>query len=116
MSLDLQLVTPFPPEHYPMLWGWLRQRPDANFDDAGPHTLDAMVEDMGERIAAGQTVYEVIKSGQPVGVIAIKRVDHVHHQQKFCGICFDESVHGKGVAIEAVRMVLRKAFEAGAQS
>jgi len=116
VNANLQIVTPFPPEHYERLWGWLRQFPSQNFDDAGPKSLDELTQDMAARSESGQTIYEVLQSGEPVGVIAVSKVDFIHHQAKFCGICFDKAVHGKGIAIEAVRVVLRKLFADGVQS
>lgn len=116
MSTPLQLVTPFPPEHYSLLWGWLQQFPASNFDDSGPRTLEEFVASMGRRVLSGQTCYEVVHNGQPVGAIAFTMVGFIHQQAKFCGICFDQAVHGKGIALEAVRMVLREVFSRGAQS
>lgn len=115
LPLDIQLVTPFPAEHYGQLWAWLNQEPSANFDDSSPKTLEEFSASMETR-QKSQMIYEVVQHGQPIGVIGIEHFTHVTPQAKFVGICFTKEACGKGIALEAVKMVLQKTFSGGAQS
>ena len=116
MKTDLQLVTPFPPEHYPQLWAWMLEFPLQNLDDDGPKSLEEFTAHMQAKEAAGETSYEIIQLGQPVGIIVIQRYTFIHPRAKFAGVCFSKEVHGKGVALEAIKTVLQKTFDGGAES
>lgn len=112
MLESLQLVTPFPREHYGLLWGWLNEDKEKNFSDDGPRTLEALKLNVAERQKEGETIYEVLLEGEPIGVIAHKPVvDGI--MERFNGICFTEKTHGTGVPFEAVAMVLDRIFKTG---
>lgn len=105
MERSIQLV-PFPPGDYGILWGWLNEHPECNFDDSGPKSEEEFASRMERRRASGCELWEVVQLGQPVGVIGWNPVE-----RKFEGICFTESVHGSGVAFEACCAVLERVFE-----
>lgn len=109
-STEQLAIRPFPAEHYPELWRWLRQFPMQNFDDEGPDNLADFTKSMESRLAAGQSVFEVLHEDVPVGAIGILRYGDT---AKFCGICFDRIVHGKGIAAAAVDEILSGLFNEG---
>ena len=66
---------------------------------------------MACRVNDGQEIWEVLKDDIPVG--AIGYAETARGIGMFKGICFTKSVHGTGVAREAVSRVLEKVFSEG---
>jgi len=111
MTKDLQLVSPFPREHHVTLWAWMREFPSSNLDDYGPKNAEELGKSLTTKQQAGEKVYLVVYRGRPVGAIGYARVSTT--EGVFRGVCFAKEVHGSGVAFEAVRMVLVRAFRDG---
>lgn len=109
----MQLTTPFPHAHIPMLMEWLHEYPESNFDDTGARTLDGLRDAIRYREDSGEILWEVIQSGQPVGIIAYKQL--FREQGMFRGICFTREMHGTGVPLRAVRKVLSMVFDGDTQ-
>ena len=102
---DIQLVTPFPLDHHGLLWGWLHEFPEQNFDDGGPRTLAEFTALILRWQMEGRDIYEVLYRGRSVGAVGMFVGPFC---SRFSGVCFTREVHGKGIAIAAVRMVLKK--------
>jgi RimJ/RimL family protein N-acetyltransferase len=109
--MAISLISPFPAEHIHLLWGWMCEDRLASFDDSGPRSLDEFRHHMACRVNDGQEIWEVLKDDVPVG--AIGYAETAKGIGMFKGICFTKSVHGTGVAREAVSRVLEKAFSEG---
>lgn len=112
--MHVDLVSPFPPNNIPLLWEWLHEFPLQNFDDGGPKTLREFSAALKQREAQGQIISEVRYEGEPVGVVGIARTSP--SQVEFCGVCFTRKVHGKGVALAAIRKILAYASYDGVRS
>jgi RimJ/RimL family protein N-acetyltransferase len=108
----IELISPFPPQHYPLLWKWLHEFPASNFDDFGPHTLEQFAAEMDRRAQDEQT-WCVTLHGEPVGAIGYCRESGYHGH--FNGICFARDAHGTGVAREAIRRVMESVWATGTQ-
>jgi RimJ/RimL family protein N-acetyltransferase len=104
------LVSPFPAEAFPAVWTWLQEFPANNFDDYGPRTYETFQAAMQDRAAVERT-WGVLHEGQPCGIIAYLPLSE--RLGIFHGICFAQSVHGKGIAKAAVRQVLDELFASG---
>lgn len=104
------LKRPFPAAQYVDLWTWMAQFPDNNFDDFGKTSLLAFVREMDRRAEEEET-FLVRHDGIAVGAIGYIRLNS--HLGMFHGICFDRRVHGLGVAAQAVKGVLDRAFATG---
>ncbi len=105
----ISMIEPFPPEHYCLLWRWLREFPEQNFDDAGPKTLEELEQSIKERYRAGHTLIEVLANEKPAGLIGYQQVSL--DVGIFRGICFTQSVHGSGIPIQALREFLESLFD-----
>lgn len=105
---------PFPPEHYPLLWSWLNEFPDANLDDSSPRSLEQLAASIRIREDQGEQIWAVLQSGRPVGVIAHRAI--AEGVEKFCGICFARVVHGTGIPQRAVRAALGRLFDSGIET
>jgi len=108
----LQLISPFPAEQYPLLWTWLHESKESNFDDYGPTTYQAFVEEMKDR-SERELSWMATWNDKPVGFIGYApvnlRLGSTH------GICFTKEVHGKGVAYEAVSRIVEQLFASGVE-
>lgn len=107
----VELVSPLPDAWIPLLWGWLRETPDANFDDDSPTTYDAFVDEMRARQARGERSWGVRVEGVPVG--AIGYLPMTARLGVFHGICMRRSACGTGIAAVAVQRVLNELFASG---
>lgn len=106
--MTVSLVAPFPPAHVPILWSWMSEHKTSNFDDGGPKSaldLGAMLQ---QRAQDGEHQWEVRVDGVPVGFIGYRQLDPT--LGAFRGIVFTSSVHGSGVARNAVSQALQGAF------
>lgn len=114
-ALPVVVFGSFPqPDDVAKLWGWLIERPEANFDDYGPKTFDDFWEHLREEKAAGVEYFLATVEGLGlVGVYGLKMSNGVCH---FHGICFADYVHRTGVATKAIRSTLELVFrERGAR-
>lgn len=76
--------------------------------DQGPQALDAFTDEIrGRLFRVGEYLWLVLSDGVPVGAIGMSKAGH---ERKFAGICFTESVHGTGIPLEAVSMVLEAQY------
>src|ERR1051325_4619586 len=87
------LISPFPTESLNLVWNWLNQFPENNFDDFGPKN------------------WGVRKDGVLCGIIAFLPLNY--HVGTFHGICMSKAVHGTGTAKRAVRTVVDEIFQSG---
>lgn len=85
---------------------------DKNFSDDGPRSLAHMEIDIQRRQGDGESIYCVLLKREPIGVIAHKPVV-AGAMERFNGICFAEKVHGTGIPLEAVSLVLERIFNTG---
>jgi RimJ/RimL family protein N-acetyltransferase len=110
MMTSIDLVSPLPMDWIPLLWQWLREDPQANFDDYAPTTLEDFRDEMTQRLVIERS-WGVLVDGAPVGAIgyfpATARLGMLH------GICFTRQVCGTGVARVAVQRVLDELFATG---
>ena len=83
------------------IWTWLREEPEANFDDFGPQTFVAFMADR-EALRGQERVWGVVCNGEPCGYIQFlpitPRLGTMH-------LCFAKSVHGQGIAVEAMQQI-----------
>ncbi len=97
----------------PLLWQFMLEFPKHNFDDGGPQTFEQFERAMAERIAHEVLVGFTIEDGSFVGATAYRpftpRSGVLH------GMCFSRSVHGTGLAAEAMRGFLDSLFRDGAE-
>ncbi len=90
------------------MWEWVNQAPEFNFDDYGPQDYVAFTMEMRQRqLVEMQSI--ALLDHRPVGIMTFlpltERMGMLH------GICFDESVHGKGVAQWAMMDFLAAVFD-----
>mgnify|MGYP001616950911 FL=1 len=112
--MTVQLVSPVPAWWYrPLVWAWLRERPDLNFDDHGPQTVAEFEVEMQRRVDAGERTWGVYADGAPCGLIGYLPITAT--VGSFHGICFTEPVHGTGVPQAAVRRVLGELYLSGVE-
>jgi RimJ/RimL family protein N-acetyltransferase len=109
----VNVVSPFPRAAYPLAWGWLRQFPQHNFDDSGPRTVDEFAAEMDRRLASGERAWGFEHGGNLAGIAGYAPL--AAHWGMFHGICFDERVHGKGIARAAIEAVLTELFAQGVE-
>lgn len=105
----ITLTAPMPKEWWPLVWDWMHQYPDMNFDDECMTTLD-------EFIAArpvGEMTCGVSLDGRPVGFLSYCPITRRLGSTR--GICFDQSVHGHGVAYTAIRQAFDFIFAQGVE-
>lgn len=110
----MKLVSPFPRAAYPLAWLWLRQFPLANFDDSGPRTCAEFAAEMDSRLARGERTWGFEHDdGWLVGIAGYAPL--AAHWGIFHGICFDQRVHGQGIAGLAIERVLTELFATGVE-
>jgi len=107
----IALVSPFPASDLGRLWNWLHEYPEANTDDYGPVSFEEFSIEMRRRMESGERTWGVLSDGALCGAIgfapATERLGWFH------GICFSQSVHGRGIARQAVARVLDELFASG---
>ncbi len=101
---------PFRIENTPLLWAWLQEFDYFNFDSSGPKSPRELAEQISQRIAAGERVYQVTVDDVPVGAIGLATFGDI---VAFRGICFAKKVHGSGIPLRMVAQVLDHAFSRG---
>ena len=90
----------------------LHEYPLQNFDDAGGITSVARLAwDVARRQEAGETIWEVVQAGQPIGVVGYASISS--EVAALHGICFLSSVHGTGIPLAAVQMAFETIFAQG---
>lgn len=105
----IELIEPFPESDYPLLWGWLNEIRENNFDDSGIKFFSDFAEDMKRRYAAGYRAIEVVHSGKPIGVIGYEQISI--DVGMFRGICFTQFFHGTGIPLTAVSQFIEAVFD-----
>lgn len=104
-------LEPFPAEHLLELWEWMNQFPKANFDDAGPQSLEQFLQVMMHRAANGYKLVGVRLDSQWVGAIGFDQGDGRRGYLR--GVCFDKAVHGTGIARLALGTLLVALWQEG---
>lgn len=94
-----------------LVWSWLQQFPDNNCYDGGPTSAEACADMMQTKYTFGCVFTVVCRDTHPVGVIGI--APESTRTAMFHGICFDQTVHGRGVAREAVAHVIAESVARG---
>jgi RimJ/RimL family protein N-acetyltransferase len=110
----LELLAPFPLDHSPLFWSWLQENPSANFDDSGPKDAGELRALIDRRLGAGEQAWEVLADGEPVG--AIGYIQCSPSVGGLRGMCFAQRVHGTGVSLRAMRLLLSLAFARGTKT
>ena len=99
-----------PPE---ILWCWLNEFPQNNFDDFGPKNLDELLVEITRRAHRGEWMWTVYVGDRSAGVIGYAP------QNEYCGvfhgICITKEWHGTGVAQAAVSKVIDEIFTTSQQ-
>ncbi len=111
MNNEIQLVSPFPTRDLPWLWTLLNEFPLSNLDDSGPTDLPSLARQVYRREKEGETIWQVIQAGQPIGVIAYTSIST--DLAAFHGIAFTRKQHGSGRPLAAVTMALEQIFAKG---
>lgn len=106
----MTLTTPFPADKVPLLWQWMHENPSANFDDAGPKSVEELAEQVASRQASGESLWIVSDRQGPVGAVGFD-----FERSMIRGVCFTRRVHGTGIARRALAWVLGMAFEGGSE-
>jgi RimJ/RimL family protein N-acetyltransferase len=109
----IELISPFPADHLPLAWSWLRQFPECNFDDYGPKSLDEFIVAMRLREASGEKTWGVRKDNTLVGIVGY--APQTPRMGWFHGICFTKSACDRETPKAAVSMILQELFEAGVE-
>lgn len=108
-GLPVVVFGAFPqPDDVARLWGWLLERPEANFDDYGPKTFDEFWEHLRAGQAAGVEYFLAHVEG--LGTVGVYGLIINNGVAQFHGICFAEYVHRTGVATRAIRSTLELWF------
>lgn len=108
-----RLITPFPPEHYTLLWDWANEFPLNNMDDSAPVNFNYFCVEMERRVERGETIWEIEAFGEPVGAVGYFPINR--EKGAFHGICFTQNVHGTGIPRLAVEEIIQKIFDTGVQ-
>ncbi len=111
MSNEIQLVSPFPTRDLPWLWTLLNEFPLSNLDDSGPTDLPSLARQVYRREKEGETIWQVIQAGQPIGVIGYAYISF--SVAAFHGIAFNRVHHGSGRPLAAVKMAIEHIFAKG---
>ncbi len=101
----------FPAEGRMELWNWLMQFPKANFDDQSPKTLEEFERFFPLLTAGNRQLSGVRIDGALLGAIGFEELSPGLGALR--GIIFDKSTHGSGAPLEAVRMLLARAWANG---
>lgn len=109
-SMAVELESPFPPEVLLLVWEWLLEYPEQNFDDFGPRNIAEFIDHIERRDKAGERMWMVKYDGLYVGFLGFTPVSPIVGTFH---LCFSRTVHGKGVAREAVLQMLRLLFSEG---
>lgn len=96
-----------------LLWKWLNEFPQNNFDDFGPKSEEELIVDLTRRAHRGEYVWMVYVGEAPVGVIGYAPMSD--YCGMFHGICITREWHGRGVGNYAVREVIDAIFDMGYQ-
>jgi RimJ/RimL family protein N-acetyltransferase len=92
------------------VWALLLQDPQANFDDDGPKTFEEFEAWMLQRVQVEEIA--VCELGEALaGVMAYRAVSD--RLAALHGICFDRSLHGRGIAGEAFQRFVAGIWEKG---
>jgi RimJ/RimL family protein N-acetyltransferase len=102
----IEILPDFPQENYRELWDWMNVNPDMNFDDYSPKSYTGFILEVRERIIHGEAMLGVRVDGKLAGFVAVNR--STPQVGMFHGICFAPEVVGKGIARQAVGMILDK--------
>lgn len=95
-----------------LVWAWLWQQPQWNVDDGSPKTLEEFRVGLEQRFAANESARIVLwPDNEPCGVVGFS--DMGHGVGMFRGVCFDEAVHGRGIARAAIAQMLSSWFDGG---
>ncbi len=111
MNNEIQLVSPFPTRDLPWLWSMLLEFPLSNLDDSGPTDLPSLARQVYRREKEGETIWQVIQAGQPIGVIGYAPISS--STAGLHGVCFCRWVHGSGRPRAAMVMALDRIFATG---
>ncbi len=86
--------------------------PLQNMDDSSPRGPQAFAQEIHRRQnSGGETIWEVVQAGQPIGVIGFAPIsDEI---AALHGVCFARKHHGTGRPLAAMRMVLDEIFSRG---
>lgn len=106
-------IAPAQFDDWPLVWTWLNEDHDANFDDAGPHALHEFIVDRQHRQEAGCRTWVVSDHEAPCGFISWTTV--TPRLGMLQGLCFTRRVQGKGIAATAVHHMLSEAFAEGVE-
>ncbi len=109
--LNVEIETPFPPEVLILVWSWLNEYPEQNFDDYSPQNFEQFVAQMGQRDKL-ERMWAVKHEGRYVGFMSFAPL--TPHVGTF-HLCFAREVHGTGVAREAVRQMASALFNQGVE-
>lgn len=99
-------------EELPLLWRYLEEFPQHNFEDGGPASLSEFEQTLAER-AKTERLVGFHQEGAFIGAAAY--LPFTRRSGALHGVCFARKVHGSGVARQAVEGFLDAIAREGAE-
>lgn len=84
----MTIVSPFPPEHYDKVLGWLEEFPEANFDDYCPRDPDRFTVILKAKLSIERSWGIFDDQNKPCGIVAFDTGDGKVGMLR--GICFSK--------------------------
>jgi len=109
----LTLESPAPSEWGPIVWQWMHQHPDLNFDDGSATTQDVWLAGLAAEAAEGERTWGARSDGRPIGFLGMRPLSPRVWMSR--GLCFCRSVHGTGLPHLATARALAEVFALGAE-
>ncbi len=93
------------------LWSWLLQFPSANFEDTAPDNLEDFKRAYKSMATGVRQLWGVEVDGALLGAIGFEPLSRRTGMLR--GLCFDQSAHGSGAPLAAVRKFLDLCWASG---
>ncbi len=107
----VEIVSPFPREHYKALWMWMCDFLYEMFDDFCDYKTYRNFEKDMDRRATEERTWMVMEMGVPVGFVSYQAISR--HLGSMKGICFAKAVHGTGIPQRGMQLCLDEIFATG---
>lgn len=107
--MQIEVVSPFPMQSLPRVWGWIQSFRNRVVDDFSPKTLDAFVE-KSLADAAALTTWAVYRDGELGGMVSFERWTPVLGT---CHCLFKREMWGRKTTLPALRQIAGEIFGTG---